>query len=130
MAKSLTSTILVTSTSNAANGTVRGTVDLSLADGGIVTLKITNGGTGPTAQCEARILIAHAQASLPAAGAEGSSATAWKQVATYGGGLVANISTRGSYRFGREVAYLEVEFTGNTGQAVTVEAYCTSHQEV
>jgi len=31
--------------------------------------------------------------------------------------------TRGAYRFGPEAAYIEIEFTGNTGQAVTVE--CT-----
>ena len=48
---------------------------------------------------------------------------AWKQVYVQGGGTTASASTRGTYTFGPEVAYVEVEFTGNTGQAVTVE--CT-----
>lgn len=40
-----------------------------------------------------------------------------------GGGTTASASTRSAYVFGPEVAYVQIEFTGNTGQAVTVE--CT-----
>lgn len=127
MAKTQAATAIVSSTSNSAGGTTRGRLDCTAVDGGIVTLRITNGGTGPTVQCEARILIAHKGSSMPAAGAEGTGDLDWKQVYVIGGGTTASASTRLPYRFGPEVAYLEVEFTGNTGQAVTVEAHATTY---
>jgi hypothetical protein len=123
MAKTLTPQVLVSSASNAASATTRGRLDASAADGGMIRWAITNGGTGPTVQCEARILIARKQSSMPAAAAEGTGDDAWKRVMVQGGGVTASAVTRGSYRFGPEVAYIEIEFTGNTGQAVTVE--CT-----
>ena len=43
--------------------------------------------------------------------------------ASSGGGTVANRVSTFSYTFGMEVDHLEVEFSGNTGQAVTVEAF-------
>lgn len=127
MAKTQAATAIVSSASNASGATTRGRIDLTAVDGGIVTLRITNGGTGPTTQCEGRILVAHKQASMPAAAAEGTADTDWKQVYAVGGGTTASASTRGVYRFGPEVAYVEVEFVGNTGQAVTVEAHATTY---
>lgn len=127
MAKTQAATAIVSSASNTAGSTTRGRLDCTAVDGGIVTFRITNGGTGPTVQCEARILIAHKGSSMPAAGAEGTGDLDWKQVYVIGGGTTASASTRGVYRFGPEVAYLEVEFTGNTGQAVTVEAHATTY---
>lgn len=123
MAKTITAAVLVTSAANTAGSTTRGRLDASAADGGMIRWRITNGGTGPTVQCTARVLIARKQASMPAAAAEGTGDDAWKQVLEIGGGTTASASTRGSYRFGAEVAYIEIEFTGNTGQSVTVE--CT-----
>lgn len=127
MAKTLAATAIVSSVSNAAGATTRGRIDLTAVDGAIITLRITNGGTGPTVQCEGRILIAHKQASMPAAAGEGAADTDWKQVYAIGGGTTASASTRTSYRCGPEVAYAEIEFTGNTGQAVTVEAHATTY---
>ena len=126
MAKTQVGSALVSSAANAAGATTRARLDCSNVDGGIVTFRITNGGTGPTAQCEARILVAHRGTAMPAAGAEGTGDLDWKQVYAIGGGTSANVSTRGVYRFGPEIAYLEVEFTGNTGQSVTVEAHATT----
>lgn len=126
MAKSQTRTALVSSTSNGAGSTTRGRLDCSAVDGGILTLRITNGGTGPTLQCVARVLVAHKDTAMPAAAGEGTGDGDWKQVYEIGGAALANNSTRGVYRFGPEVAYLEVEFDGNTGQAVTVEAIATT----
>jgi hypothetical protein len=127
MAKTLNRTAIITSGSNAAGATTRARLDCSSGvDGGIVTFRITNGGTGPSAQCLARILIAHKDSAMPAAAAEGTGDTDWKQVYEIGGGVANSATTRGVYRFGPEVAYLEVEFTGNTGQAVTVEAHATT----
>lgn len=123
MAKTLTAAALVSSASNAAGSTTRGRLDCSAADGGMIRWRMTTGGTGPTVQCEARVLIARKGSSMPAAAAEGTGDDDWKEVARQGSGTAASISTRGSYRFGPEVAYVEIEFTGNTGQAVTVE--CT-----
>ena len=123
MAKTLTGQVLVSSTSNGAGSTTRGRLDCTSADGGMIRWRITNGGTGPTVQCEARVLVARKQSSMPAAGSEGAGDDDWKRVYTVGGGTTANTSTRGSWRFGPEVAYVEIEFAGNTAQAVTVE--CT-----
>lgn len=127
MAKTQAATAIITSASQAAGATTRGRLDCTAVDGGIVTLRITNGGTGPTVQCEGRILVAHKGLSMPAAAAEGTADADWKQVYAIGGGTTASASTRGVYRFGPEVAYIEVEMTGNTGQAVTVEAHATTY---
>ncbi len=123
MAKTITGQVLLSSVANTAGSTQRGRLDVSSADGGMIRWRMTNGGTGPTVQCEARVLLARKQASMPTAAAEGTGDDDWKQVYVQGGGTTANASTRGSYRFGPEVAYVEIEFTGNTGQSVTVE--CT-----
>lgn len=124
MAKVITAQVLVTSSSLAVSPAVtRGRLDCSAADGGMIRFRITNGGTGPTAQAVATVLVAQKNSAMPAAAAEGTADTDWKQVYQIGGGTASSASTRGAYRFGPEVAYIEIEFTGNTGQAVTVE--CT-----
>ena len=126
MPKTQTRTAVVASVSNAANETTRDRLDVSAADGGILTFRLTNG-TAPSAQCEARILVAHKDTAMPAAGAEGTGNLDWKQVYVLGGGVTLDASTRGVYRFGPEIAYLQIEFTGNTGQAVTVESHATTY---
>lgn len=113
-------TIVAAGTSNTAGGTTRGTVDLRTAQGGMLTLKITNGATGPTVQCEARILVAHNVGATPAAAAAGAD---WKTVWKFGGSTNNAVVTEQNYVVDAGVMHLEVEFTGNTGQAVTVEAY-------
>jgi len=123
MAKTITGQVLVSSAANTAGSTTRGRLDVSGADGGMIRWRMTNGGTGPTLQCEARVLVARKQSSMPAAASEGTGDDDWKQIYAQGGGTTASASTRGSYRFGPEIAYIEIEFTGNTGQSVTVE--CT-----
>lgn len=126
MAKTQTRTAIITSVTNSSGSTQRGRLDCTGVDGGIVTLAITNGGTGPSVQCEGRILVAHKDSAMPAAAAEGTGDTDWKQIHKIGGGTVANDKTRGVFVFGPDVAYLEVEFTGNTAQSVTVEAHATT----
>ena len=123
MALTKTDTVLVASTSNAAGATTRGTIDLSAVYGGIVTLKITNGATGPGVQAEGRVLISHAD-TLPAAASAGAD---WKTIWRFGGGTTTSGVTEQSFQFGPEVRHLEVEFTGNTVQAVTVEAIVTTY---
>jgi hypothetical protein len=119
--------VLLTSQSLAAGGTVRARLDTSAVDGAQITWRITNGGTGPTVQCTARILVSHAT-TLPSAAAEGTGDSDWKLVAgPTGGGVTASTSTRGRWVSGPETRFVEVEFTGNTGQAVTVEAIATTY---
>lgn len=115
-----TARTLVASASNTAGGTTRGTLDMRTTQGGLLTLKITNGGTAPTLQCEGRVLIAHNAGATPTAASAG---TDWKTLWKFGGGVTASAITERSYDVGPGVMHLEVEFTGNTGQAVTVEAY-------
>lgn len=113
-------TLVAAGTSNAAGATTRGTLDLRTAHGGLLTLKMTNGATGPTTQCVANILVAHNSGATPTAASAGAD---WKTIWSVGGGTVANAVTEQSVEIGPGVMHLEVEFTGNTGQAVTVEAY-------
>lgn len=127
MAKTLARTAVVSSAANTAGSTTRGRLDCSAVDGGIVTFRTTNGATGPTVQCEARVLVAHKDSAMPTAASEGTGDTDWKQVYAIGGGTTNSGTARGVYVFGPEVAYLEVEFTGNTGQSVTVEAHATTY---
>lgn len=110
---------IVASGSNAAAGTTRGTIDLEAGYGGTLTLKMTNGATGPTVQCTANVLIAH-NATLPAAASAGAD---WKTKYTIGGGVAANGVTELCIPIEVGVMALELEFSGNTGQAVTVEAF-------
>jgi len=114
-------TLIAAGTSNAAGGTTRGTVDLRTAHGGLLTGKLTNGATGPTAQAVVNILIAHNSGATPTAGSEG---TDWKTISSaIGGGTTANAITPWSMEIPQGVMHLEVEVTGNTGQAVTCEAF-------
>jgi hypothetical protein len=116
---SKTARSIVASTSNAAGGTTRGRLDLTTAFGGILTMKMTNGGTGPTVQCVANVLVAH-NATQPAAASAGSD---WKTVLSVGNGTAASAVGEFSLNVSPAVMQLEVEFTGNTGQAVTVESH-------
>ena len=124
MALSKAKSTIVASATNSAAGTTRGTLTLAAKYGGIVTMKITNGGTGPTVQCEGRVLVSH-EDTLPTAASAGSD---WKTVWRFGGGTTASAVTEQSFTFGPEIRHIEVEFTGNTGQDVTVEALATTFE--
>ncbi|MBA2658806.1 MAG: hypothetical protein H0U72_04455 [Nitrosospira sp.] len=120
MALTKTARTLVASVSNGAGSKTRGRLDMNAVQGGgFLTIKMINGSTGPTVQCTCNILIAH-NGTLPAAASAG---TDWKTIASYGGGTVANYPTEIGIPIDPSIMCLEVEFTGNTGQAVTVEAY-------
>lgn len=111
---------VLASASNAAGATARGRLDMNGAQGGgFLTIKMTNGGTGPSSQCVCNILIAHSP-TLPAAASAGGD---WKTIASYGGGTTGNAITETGMEISPAVMCLEVEFTGNAGQAVQVEAY-------
>jgi hypothetical protein len=112
-------TLIAGNTSNAAGAATRGAQDLRTAHGGILTARITNGGTGPTVQGVVNVLIAHNAGATPAAGPQGAD---WKLLFSFGGGTTANAVTEQAIVIDASVMHLCVEVTGNTGQAVTCEA--------
>lgn len=102
---------LVASTSNSAGGTTTGTgFDIRTAFGGLLVGRVTNGGTGPTLPCEMLVDVSHDNST-------------WfqfsRQIAQLGNSVVADLEVEVPY----STMYVRVRFTGNTGQAVTVEAY-------
>ena len=110
-------------TSNAASNTTRGRADIRQNFGGTLTVKLTNGATGPTVAPTVNILIAHdTSGTMPAAGSAGA---VWKTLyPSVVGDSVAN--SVNEYQFPIDMGsghYLEVEVTGNTIQPVTCEAY-------
>lgn len=120
MALSKTARTLVSKQTRTAGGAaVRGTLDLKNAYGGILTLRIINGGTGPSTQCTGKVLIAH-NSVLPTAAAAGDD---WKTLTTIGGGTANSAITELPVVIDIGVMALEVEFDGNVGQNVTVEAF-------
>lgn len=113
-------TLISAGTSNGAGSTTRGTVDLRAKHGGLLTVKITNGATGPTVQATCNILVAHNSGSTPTAASAG---TDWKTIWSFGGGTTNSAITEQSMDVPAGAMHLEVEVTGNTGQAVTCEAF-------
>lgn len=114
-------TLIAAGTSVAAGTPNRVAVDLRTTFGGLLTVKLTNGGTGPAVQAVAYVMVAHDSGTLPATGAAG---TTWKTIATLGGGgTTASAVTELAYEVPQGVMHLQVEISGNTGQAVTAEAF-------
>ena len=114
-------TIIADGTTNAVSPAAsRGTVDLRNAQGGLLTVKITNGATGPTVPATVNILIAHDAGVTPTAAAAGAD---WKTIWSFVASTGNNVITEQSITIDPAVMHLEVEVTGNTAQAVTCEAY-------
>lgn len=113
-------TLIAAGTSNAAGGTTRGVLDLRTALGGLLTVKLTNGVTGPTAAAEVRVLIAHNAGATPTPASAGAD---WKTLYTRAHVTTANAVGEWSFAVDDTVMHLEVEVTGNTGQAVICEAF-------
>ena len=113
-------TLIAAATSNAAGSTTRGTADLRTAQGGMLTVKIANGATGPTVPATVNILIAHNAGATPTAAAAGAD---WKTIWSFAASTGNNVVTEQSITIDPAVMHLEVEVTGNTGQAVACEAF-------
>lgn len=113
-------TLIAASTSNAAGSSTRGTADLRTAQGGLLTVKVTNGATGPTVPATVNILVAHDAGATPTAGAAGAD---WKTIWSFASSTGNNAVTEQSITIDPGVMHLEVEVTGNTAQAVTCEAF-------
>jgi hypothetical protein len=107
-------TLVAAGTSNGLGGTTTSTsLNLTTAYGAVITAKITNGGTGPTIACSVTVNIS-------------SDNSTWKPFAR----ATAGTANSGVYDYVFDlpapVMYAQVVFTGNTGQAVTVEAFAQS----
>ena len=113
-------TLIAAATSNAAGAQTRGTADLRTAQGGMLTVKIANGATGPTVPATVNILIAHDAGATPTAAAAGAD---WKTIWSFAASTGNNVITEQAITIDPGVMHLEVEVTGNTAQAVTCEAY-------
>lgn len=105
------STIIAAATSNAATATTTGTaVDLATKYGGFITMQLTNGATGPTVQATAFVETSGDNVN-------------WKEVASFGGGVLANAITPMPYEVHPGIMYIRVRVAGNTGQPVVCEAF-------
>lgn len=115
--------IIAAGTSIAAAGTQRGTLDCRTIDRAIITVKVTNGATGPTVQATIKILVAHNTGATPTAAAAGAD---WKTVRSFGCTVLANKVTEISFTAPPEVQHVQVEIGGHTVQAVTGEAFAST----
>lgn len=112
-------TIIASGSSNAAGATTRGTLDLRNAYGGLLTIKIINGATGPAVAATVNVMIAHNSGLSPAPAAAGVD---WKTIFTAQHSTAANAILELPVPVSVDVMHLQVEITGNTGQAVIGEA--------
>jgi Flp pilus assembly protein CpaB len=101
---------LQSSTSCGIGATITSTtLDNSTAYGALITAKITNGATGPTVGCTATVNIS-------------PDGTTWYYYASQTGSLLALAVVAMAFEVPMHAVKAQVVFTGNTGQAVTVEA--------
>jgi hypothetical protein len=105
------STIIAAATSNAAGGTTTGTaVDLTTKYGALVTIKITNGATGPTVAAQANVYTS-------------GDGTNFKLFYTIAANTTASAVNEWAIDIPAAAMYVRVDVTGNTVQAVTCEAF-------
>jgi hypothetical protein len=106
-----TARTLQASASNAAGATTNGTTwNLTTAFSGILTALVTNGATGPTIGCDLVVQIS-------------VDGTAWKEFSRQTAPVTNNAVTPFAVEIPPGVMYARPVFTGNTAQAVTVEAF-------
>ncbi len=114
MAVTKTARTLLAETSNAAGATATGSaIDLRTALGLAGVLRVVNGSSAPTVACAAYIDVS----------ADG---TTWRQWLAITAGLAAAATYQYPFSLPAEIMYARARFTGNTGQAVTVE--CLAHE--
>ena len=100
-----------TSASNSAAGTTTGSaVTLTTALGCLITAKITNGATGPTVGCDFVVEVSNDN-------------SAWKTYSRQTAGTANNLVSEFAVDLPPATMYARSKFTGNTAQAVTVEAF-------
>lgn len=104
-------TIIGAGTTNTAGSTTTGTaIDLTTKYGGLLTCKITNGGTGPTAAASVKVYTS-------------GDNTNFKLYAILTGDTTSSSVNEWAVEIPPGVMYLRADITGNTGQSVTGEAF-------
>lgn len=112
-----------TSKSATPTNVIRSVADIRGSLGGFVTMKITNGPTGPTVPCRGRLYISHNPGATPSASGPGPE---WKVIWEYNGGVSNSAETEsGAIELPLGTQHIQVEYALNTGQVVTVEAQAT-----
>jgi hypothetical protein len=110
MAATHSASTLLASVACAANGSqISSTLNLTAAYGALLIVNMTNGGTAPAVACTATINI----------GPDGSS---WYQFAQATAGTTASTAYPLVFEIPPQAMYVQVVFSGNTGQPVTVGA--------
>lgn len=105
-------TIIAAATSNTASGTTTGTfLSLATAYGALVTIKLTNGGTPPTIAPTATVFLS------------GDGGTTMKKFYPVAGDLVASSVNEFAIDIPPAAMGVNVVVMGNTGQAITCEAF-------
>ena len=117
-------TLIAAGTTCAVGTPQRATRYMGGTHGGLLTLKITNGATGPTVPCTCNVLVSHDSGTTPPTAA--SAGADWKTIFSFQG-LTANSGVVEMPFVLPPCRHLEVEFTGNTVQNVTVEAFLTEY---
>lgn len=112
MAKTVARSTLQASASNGAGATTTTAyIDISGDYDVTVVGQITNGGTGPTVACSVFVEVADSSDANPI------------RILGTTAALGNSVVTRFMFQIPRGAAKLRLVFTGNTGQAVTVEGY-------
>ena len=100
-------------TSLAPGAQVSGEFDLRDATDALLSVKITNGNTGPNAGTRIDVYVGHD---------DGPTAARWNLLQTWTSGVTSGERYEFAYEPPRAAMHLRVAAWGNTGQAVTVEA--------
>lgn len=104
-------TIIAAATSNGAGSTTNGTeLDLSTKYGAIITARITNGGTGPTVGADVVVYV-------------GSATGEKREFARFTAPTTNSAVTDFVIEIPPAAMFVNVDITGNTGQAVTAEVF-------
>jgi len=104
-------TLIAAATSNTAGSTTTGTAaNTSTAYGGAITVKLTNGATGPTVAAQAHVLVS-------------GDNTNFKTLCTFYGDTVNSSVNEFAVDINPGYKYVNVTVDSNTGQTVTCEAF-------
>lgn len=115
MPSTKTNTVIQSSSANAAGATKNSTMFTSTVDyGSTVVISMTNGATAPTLPCTANLQTS------PDAG------TTYYTIRTFTAGLATSTAYTFSWDVSPGIRYYRIQFTGNTGQSVTVYSYVDS----
>jgi hypothetical protein len=111
MAATKTSRTIKASATNTAGSTTSGTeLDLSTKYGAVLAARITNGATGPTVGCDFVVYV-------------GDATGVKREFSRQTAPTTNNAVTDFVVEIPPAVMFVNVDFTGNTAQSVTVECY-------